>query len=225
MVVSSDYWNIDVLGNLTCESIKGNSLSINDTRKESYIFSGSVVIRAANSILLISAGNTYTFPNRSGRVVLADELDAFPTTTDLNNAKEELNNSISELSSSSPFSKIAKVDSSTSITLGIGESCVLYPLGTTTASIGFKLSRGGSYTYVVAGTVIQNTSYATSIKTGTGLMRGYDVGSYYRCYYGTSTYTYSVTSYQNGVGINTWSTPADLYTSVSCLACVLKKSV
>lgn len=124
----------------------------------------------------------------------------------------------------SPFSRILKIDSSTPITLGVGESCVLYPI-TVTASIGFKLSASGSYTYVAAGTVIQNTSYYTSIKTGPGLMRGYDVGSYYRCYYGTSTYTYSVTSYQNGVGINTTSVTVPLYTSVSCLACVLKKSV
>ena len=166
------------------------------------LISAKNITISGSSLSLIHTNNHYliSVPNKPGTIALTNDIPV------------------------SPFSKIARVDSSTSITLGIGESCVLYPLATT-SSIGFKLSRGGSYTYVAAGTVIQNTSYATSIKSGTGLMRGYDVGSYYRCYYGTSTYTYSVTSYQNGVGIDTWSTPADLYTSVPCLACVLKKSV
>ena len=224
MVVSSDYWNIDVLGNLTCESIKGNSLSINDTRKESYIFSGSVVIRAANSILLISAGNTYTFPNRSGRVVLADELDAFSTTSDIDDLRGDLTEKLNGLSASLPFWRLYKADSSTPAVLNPGECCVLYPMAPT-ASIGFKLSSGGSYKYVAAGTVIQNTSYAVQIKTGTGLSRYYDVGNYYRCYYGTSTYTYSVTRQEMGIGTSSYSSTAPLYTSVSCLVCLLKDSI
>ena len=124
----------------------------------------------------------------------------------------------------SPFSEIVKIDSSNPVTLGVGQGCVLYPM-TATQSIGFKFSSGGSYRYVAAGTVVQNTSYATFIKTGTGISREYDVGQYYRGYYGTSSFTYSTTSRQQGIGINTSSIVVSLYTSVSCLACILKQSV
>lgn len=129
------------------------------------------------------------------------------------------------LTSDSPFSKISRVDSSTSVTLEVNESCVLYPI-TPTASIGVKFSAGPTTRYVGAGAVIQNTSYGTSIRTGTGFSREYDVGQYYSCYYGLNdSFTQSVTSKKAGIGINTFSISAPINTTVPCLACILKKSI